>query len=87
MINLSDGKRFNYFCRLSKKQRRTYKKFSDPIKAYHEWVCQQIVALRPKRVIFSEDEPLSGKYLEEQTRFKETLTQFISEEIVKTQCR
>ena len=43
LLKLSNGQRFNYFRQLSKKQHRYYKQYKDPICAYHEQICQQIM--------------------------------------------
>ncbi len=50
LLKLSNGQRFNYFRQLSKKQHRYYKQYKDPICAYHEQICQQIMALHPKKL-------------------------------------
>ncbi len=66
LLKLSNGQRFNYFRQLSKKQHRYYKQYKDPICAYHEQICQQIMALHPKKLAVTANNKVTGAYLEEQ---------------------
>ena len=81
LLKLSNGQRFNYFRQLSKKQHRYYKQYKDPICAYHEQICQQIMALHPKKLAVTANNKVTGAYLEEQLRLKKRLNEMMKQEL------
>lgn len=81
LLKLSNGQRFNYFRQLSKKQHRYYKQYKDPICAYHEQICQQIMALHPKKLAVTANNKVTGAYLEEQLRLKKRLNEVMKQEL------
>lgn len=81
LLKLSNGQRFNYFRQLSKKQHRYYKQYKDPIRAYHERICQQIMALHPKRLAVATNNKVTGAYLEEQLRLRKRLDEIMKQEL------
>lgn len=81
LLKLSNGQRFNYFRQLSKKQHRYYKQYKDPICAYHERICQQIMALHPKKLAVTANNKVTGAYLEEQLRLKKRLNEMMKQEL------
>lgn len=81
LLKLSNGQRFNYFRQLSKKQHRYYKQYKDPICAYHEQICQQIIALHPKKLAVTANNKVTGAYLEEQLRLKKRLNEMMKQEL------
>lgn len=81
LLKLSNGQRFNYFRQLSKKQHRYYKQYKDPICAYHEQICQQIMALHPKKLAVTANNKVTGAYLEEQLRLKKRLNEIMKQEL------
>lgn len=81
LLKLSNGQRFNYFRQLSKKQHRYYKQYKDPIRAYHERICQQIMALHPKRLAVATNNKVTGAYLEEQLRLRKRLGEIMKQEL------
>lgn len=81
LLKLSNGQRFNYFRQLSKKQHRYYKRYKDPIRAYHEQICQQIMALRPQKLAVTANDKVTGAYLEEQLRLRKRLNEIMKQEL------
>lgn len=81
LLKLTNGQRFNYFRQLSKKQHRYYKQYKDPICAYHEQICQQIMALHPKKLAVTANNKVTGAYLEEQLRLKKRLNEMMKQEL------
>lgn len=81
LLKLSNGQRFNYFRQLSKKQHRYYKQYKDPICAYHEQICQQIMALHPKKLAVTANNKVTCAYLEEQLRLKKRLNEMMKQEL------
>lgn len=81
LLKLSNGQRFNYFRQLSKKQHRYYKQYKDPICAYHEQICQQIMALHPKKLAVTANNKVTGASLEEQLRLKKRLNEMMKQEL------
>ena len=81
LLKLSNGQRFNYFRQLSKKQHRYYKQYKDPICAYHEQICQQIMALHPKKLAVTANNKVTGAHLEEQLRLKKRLNEMMKQEL------
>lgn len=81
LLKLSNGKRFNYFRQLSKKQHRYYKQYKDPIQAYHEQICQQIMALHPQELAVTANNKVTGAYLEEQLRLRKRLNEIMKQEL------
>ena len=81
LLKLSNGQRFNYFRQLSKKQHRYYKQYKDPICAYHEQICQQIMALHPKKLAVTANNKVTGANLEEQLRLKKRLNEMMKQEL------
>ena len=81
LLKLSNGQRFNYFRQLSKKQHRYYKQYKYPICAYHEQICQQIMALHPKKLAVTANNKVTGAYLEEQLRLKKRLNEMMKQEL------
>lgn len=81
LLKLSNGQRFNYFRQLSKKQHRYYKRYKDPIRAYHEQICQQIMALHPQKLAVTANGKVTGAYLEEQLRLRKRLNEIMKQEL------
>lgn len=81
LLKLSNGQRFNYFRQLSKKQHRYYKRYKDPIRAYHEQICQQIMALHPQKLAVTANDKVTGAYLEEQLRLRKRLNEIMKQEL------
>lgn len=81
LLKLSNGQHFNYFRQLSKKQHRYYKQYKDPICAYHEQICQQIMALHPKKLAVTANNKVTGAYLEEQLRLNKRLNEMMKQEL------
>lgn len=81
LLKLSNGQRFNYFRQLSKKQHRYYKQYKDPIRAYHEQICLQIMALHPKKLAVTANNKITGAYLEEQLRLRKRLNEIMKQEL------
>lgn len=81
LLKLSNGQRFNYFRQLSKKQHRYYKRYKDPIRAYHEQICQQIMALHPQKLAVTVNDKVTGAYLEEQLRLRKRLNEIMKQEL------
>ena len=81
LLKLSNGQRFNYFRQLSKKQHRYYKRYKDPIRAYHEQICQQIMALHPQKLAVTANDKITGAYLEEQLLLRKRLNEIMKQEL------
>ena len=81
LLKLSNGQRFNYFRQLSKKQHRYYKRYKDPIRAYHEQICQQIMALHPQKLAVTANDKVTGAYLEEQLLLRKRLNEIMKQEL------
>ena len=81
LLKLSNGQRFNYFRQLSKKQHRYYKRYKDPIRAYHEQICQQIMALHPQKLVVTANDKITGAYLEEQLLLRKRLNEIMKQEL------
>lgn len=81
LLKLSNGQCFNYFRQLSKKQHRYYKQYKDPIQAYHEQICQQIMALHPQELAVTANNKITGAYLEEQLRLRKRLNEIMKQEL------
>ncbi|WOY90073.1 hypothetical protein R7892_05005 [Ligilactobacillus murinus] len=81
LLKLSNGQRFNYFRQLSKKQHRYYKRYKDPIRVYHEQICQQIMALHPQKLAVTANDKVTGAYLEEQLRLRKRLNEIMKQEL------
>lgn len=81
LLKLSNGQRFNYFRQLSKKQHRYYKRYKDPIRAYHEQICQQIMALHPQKLAVTANDKITGAYLEEQLLLRKSLNEIMKQEL------
>lgn len=76
LLLLSDGVRFDYFKRLSKKQRQFFRRNKDPYRAYHEFICKQILRKMPKKLTVAHVEQVKGSYLREREQLVELLQEY-----------
>ncbi|WGN89386.1 hypothetical protein [Ligilactobacillus faecis] len=73
LLLLSDGVRFDYFKRLSKKQQQFFRRNKDPYRAYHEFICKQIMRKTPQELTVTYAEKVKGSYLREREQLVDLL--------------